>query len=130
MREFKKRRSRHGEYLYVGARTLGVVALFIITIAAARAAWGMYGKLAEATQGQEEAQGQLATLEGQKASVTTSIHDLSSDRGLESQVRERYDLARPGEGEIDIVEDSSSSAVSSTPPPSPWHRLISALFGW
>jgi cell division protein FtsB len=130
MRDFKKRRSRRGELVYLGLRALGVLVIFLITVLVVRAAWGMYGKLTEATQGQEEAQEQLATLQSQQNSVTSSIDGLSSSRGLETQVRERYDLAKPGEGEIDIVQDASSSAAQ-TPAPLPWWRhVFNALFEW
>jgi cell division protein FtsB len=130
MRDFKKRRNRRGELMFLGARALGVFVLFLITVGAVRAAWGMFGKLGEATQAQQEAQAQLAVLQGQQNSVTGSINDLSSERGIEAQVRERYGLVKPGEGEIDIVQEASTSVLNTPAPESWWRGIFSALFRW
>jgi cell division protein FtsB len=130
MRDFKKRRNRRGELTFLSLRALGVLVLFLITVVAVHAAWGMYGKLTEATQAQQEAQEQLVTLQGQQQSVTSSVGNLSSERGIEAQVRERYGFIKPGEGEIDIVTDVSSSSPE-TPSPEPWwRRIFNTLFGW
>jgi len=130
MREFKKRRNQKGEALNLCLRVLGCLVLFGITVLAVRATWSMYGKLSEASVGQEAAEAQLAALQTQEARVATSVADTSSTRGVEAQVRQRFGVARPGEGVIQIVRDQASTSAQTPTPKSWWVRIWHTLFVW
>src|SRR6202142_4330890 len=108
MRDFSKRR---GTEVRRFVQTLGwVLLLLIIAVVAVRAAWGMYDKFAEAAASDDISQKELATLQAQQAQVSASVDSFSTSRGLEAQVRERYGVVKPGEGQIQIVRDSSSTS--------------------
>ncbi len=111
MREFKKRRTWGAELLRVAGGTLGLLALAGLAFGATRATWNMYGRFAEAAAARAGAEAQLQDLEGRHAKIETDVDALSSARGLEAEVRERYGVVRPGEGEIAIVRHSSSTEV-------------------
>lgn len=131
MKEFKRHRSKGEEALRFALGVLGTVALAAGAALAARAAWGMYGKLAEASASEAASKSELSSLQAQQAGVSGALLELSSARGVEAQVRQRYGLARPGEGEIDIVESpQDASNASSTPPMSMFERIFHALFVW
>lgn len=130
MRDFKKRRSQREEMLRLGLRALGVLVLFGITALAVRGAWNMYGKLALASEAQQGAEAQLAALELQQAQVEASLGELSSSRGIEAEVRERFGVAKPGEGKIDIVRNSTIGTSTPAEPATWWGRLVRALFAW
>jgi len=106
MPEFRKRRTR-AELLVkmtgivAGACLLGLVAFWSIM-----AAWRMYLKLQDATDQSDAAASELALLQKQDAQVTKDIASLSSERGVEAALRERYGVIRPGEGIIQVVETS------------------------
>ncbi|MDB5225033.1 MAG: hypothetical protein JWO43_655 [Candidatus Adlerbacteria bacterium] len=106
---------------------LGLLLLAFVTL---RAAWGMYGKLAEATEGQEKAEAQLANLQRQHKRVSAAVAELQSSRGVEAEVRQRYGVAKPGEGEIQIVAVAAAEATTTPPVLSFWARVWHALWVW
>lgn len=130
MREFKKRRSRSEQLSRLGLKGAGVLVLFFFTVIMVHATWGMYGKFVSASQAQEEAQTQLASLKRQQSGVSTTLQELSTTRGQDAQLRERFGVAKPGEGEIDIVEDNTSNTNTASTTESLWQRVFHALFVW
>lgn len=130
MREFNRRRSPRDEKVRLGLKACGVLVLLLVTAVLSHAAWGMYTKMAEASQGQEEAESQLASLQAQQEGVSNTLGELSTQRGVETQMRERYGVAKPGEGEIDIVADEHASTTATTTPESWWQRLFKVFKVW
>ena len=130
MREFKKRRSRSEEILRLSIKGVGVLLLLVVTVVLARAAWGMYGKMTEAAQAKEEANAELARVEAQQRGVTTTLSEISSTRGEEAQIRARFGVAKPGEGEIDVIRDTKASTTDSELKESWWTSLFHTLFVW
>lgn len=130
MRDFNRRRSRREELTRFGIRLAWVLALLVITVAAVRGAWAMYGKFTSSASADSAAQQNLASLKAQEAQVDEAVSSLSTEEGVEAQMRERYGVAKPGEGEIEIVTDAAS-----TTPPSPasqnlFSRIFHAVFPW
>ena len=99
------------EIFRISAGVAGIVALAGVAFIASRAAWGMYGKFAEAASARASADVQLRDLQERRQKIDAEVRALSSERGLEAQVRERYGLVRPGEGEINIIRQATSSEV-------------------
>lgn len=127
----RKRRTRAEEILRFCLSTLGVAALVFLTVISVRAAWGMYGKMADASIAEEGSERELAALETQKAAVTASLEELSTARGQEAALRERYGVARPGEGVMQIVAGSASSSADDAAASGNWFTdLFRALFLW
>ena len=130
MREFKRGWTREGRITRIILRTLGTVLLAVIAFGSLRAAWGMYNKLLEATDREHLAQTQLQTLEEQKATIDHQLALLSSPRGVETQVRDRYGVVRPGEGEIQILAAPPAAGGNEASKEGFWARLWHALFVW
>ena len=129
MREFQHRRSKREELLRLGLRTMGALLLLVLTITLARGAWCMYIRMAAASQGAEEADVELTRLEAQAQGASSTLAELSTARGQEAQIRQRFGVVKPGEGEIDILQVEPHS--SSTEPAEPWwQRIFHALFVW
>jgi len=55
----------------------------------------------------EQAELRAAALEGQKQALEEKVQYLSSERGIDAEMRRQYDVAREGEQVIVIVEDES-----------------------
>ena len=130
MSEFTKRRGSNStiaRFLLTGG---GLIALFFITLGAVRASWDMYGKFSQASQSNEEAQTNLTELKSKEAKIGTAVAALQSDRGVEAQVRQTYGVAKPGEGEIQIVRDSTSTDQINTKNSNFFGQIWQALFGW
>ena len=130
MREFKKNRSLQGKRALAIYKTLGILALLGITVALVHGAWGMYIKLTEASDAHEVAQKELARLSQQEQLVGASVSELSSKRGIETEVRARYGVVRPGEGEIQIIDMSPAPSEPTEAPRAWWSRVVRALFVW
>ncbi len=111
MREFKKRRTVGAELLRFLLGGAGVLALAGVAFGASRAAWDMYGKFAEAAAARASADVQLQDVRTRRQNIEIDVQALSSERGLEAEVRERYGVARPGEGQINIVRQATSSEI-------------------
>ncbi|HEY6018717.1 MAG TPA: hypothetical protein VIY48_02155 [Candidatus Paceibacterota bacterium] len=130
MNDFRKRRNLKKEIPRVVLGSVGILALGLLAFVAARAAWDMYGKFTAASQARTDAEAQLAQLETQYEQVETQVKSLTTDRGVEAAVRERYGVVKPGEGEIDIVRAASTTAPASTQQESWFVRLWKSLFVW
>lgn len=94
-----------------------------------RAAWGMYTKFVVASRGHEASEHELLILKGQYARVSAAVDTLSTPRGEESELRERFGVAKPGEGTIQIVRPATSteSYVPQTSK-SLWQRIFGSFF--
>lgn len=129
MREFKKRRTEGAEVVRVLVGTLGVMVLCVVAFGASRAAWDMYGKFASAAAARAGAEAQLEELQAREAKVKADVEAFASERGVEAQLRERYGVARPGEGQIDIVREASSTEILRREK-GMWETLWDLLFVW
>ncbi len=117
------------EYLRLTAGLLGTCVLAALALFAVRGAWDMYGKLREASASSVAAGRELASLETQEARMNADIARLSSARGVEGEMRERYGFARPGEGVIHVV-DRAPATVGAGPRGGGGSAVLKALFSW
>ena len=129
MREFKKRRTVGAELLRISAGVAGIMVLVGIAAVASRAAWDMYGKFADTAAASVAAETQLQDLQERHQKIGAEVQALSSERGLEAEVRERYGVARPGEWQITIVRQASSTEVLRQEP-GLLDKLWQLLFVW
>lgn len=90
----------------------------------------MYGKFASASQADAAAQVELEDLRRQEAQIGAAAQALASDRGVEAGVRERYGVARPGEGQIDIIRREATTTDVGTKEPGLFTKIFRALFVW
>lgn len=130
MREFQKRRGVAQRIVRAALGTIGILALVGLAALSAKAAWSMYGKFAKANDARISAERELETLEDQYARVNVAVERLSSSRGIEAEVRERYGVARPGEGEIRVVRETDAGEVFPSQPDSFFGRIWHALSVW
>lgn len=94
-------------------RVLAVVLLLILAIAM-RGVWGVYKKSQESRELKIEAEATLNDLQTREKELRADIANLKSDRGVEAELRERYDLAKEGESVVVIVDPPAP-----TPEPKP-----------
>lgn len=131
MRDFRKQRSSTHEVFNFFALCLGVVTVLALTVFAVKAAWGMYVKFSVASRADEASQVELAQLKGQYANVSQAVENLSTARGEEGEIRERFGVAKPGEGAIQIVRAATSSdGGQNSLPQDLLSRLLRAFVVW
>lgn len=130
MRDFKKERGRGGQYLRMGLGLALMGILAVIALWAAEAAWGMYQKFTEAGAADAAAQTELRGMQAQYTSVSATVQQLGTDRGLEAAIRTRYGVGKPGEGEIDIVRQAATSSSQGVGSQNWFERLWQAIVIW
>ena len=109
---------------------IGCIGLFILV----RAAWNIHEKAVVADERLSQAQAELAGLEQQKESLSSSISYLSTPAGMEAELRDKYHAVKAGESVAVIVDDASSSSssgasseASSTPSSGWWSGLLNFI---
>jgi cell division protein FtsB len=127
MQDFRKRPNGRLSWSRMFLGCGAILALALLAFFSVRSAWGMYEKFTEAAAADEQAQNNLAQLQQQYTQVNTDVQEVSTPEGLDGQVRERWGLAKPGEGEIDIVEEPAASATTTPPSQSLWSWLMHAF---
>ena len=125
MRDFRKQRSHTHEVFNFFLLCGGVVAVLGLAVFSAHAAWDMYAKFAVASRADEASKTELTQLQGQYANVSQAVENLSTPRGEEGEIRERFGVAKPGEGAIQIVRTATSSDGGQNQLPS---DLLSRIF--
>lgn len=102
-----------------------VLAVFLVVVLC----WGlfvvyrMYVKNREAVALRNQFQGELETLNHKKEELSDKINNLSTDRGLEAEVRNRYRVIRPGEQLVIVVDDAAKNGQPTASKPSIWTRI-------
>ncbi len=130
MREFKKRQPTGATILRFLAMSMGTLVLFLLTVVVARAAWGMYGTFSVAVEVRDSAEGQLASLKASEARLTKVVNEFETSQGVEHEIRERFGVARPGEGEIQIVRNQGSTTAEKRAAENMFIKAFRSLFLW
>jgi cell division protein FtsB len=97
-----------------------VLVLFVIWggVAVIRA----YAKQREAVVNRNTSIRELKEVKEKQAELSANIENLSTERGLEAEVRNRYRVAKPGE-QLVIVVDNKEGSEDVTKKPSFWEKL-------
>ncbi len=111
----RKHRTHTEETLRLIMAVGGTVLLAGAAFFAVRGTWSMYGKLSAAGESSSAAAHELRDLQVRQIRIQADIERLSSPRGVEGELRERYGLAKPGEGVIQVVESQSSAVPANAP---------------
>lgn len=102
-----------------------LLAIFLVILLA----WGsfvvyrMFTKYREAVGLRNQFQSELDALHQKQGELSEKITNLSTDRGLEAEVRNRYRVIRPGEQLVIVVDDASKTVQNVAPEPSFWARV-------
>ena len=89
--------------------------LIILTIILVLFAWkviGLTGKLQETYKNKKIEQEKIADLEARKAKRMSDIEKLSTDKGKEEVIREKFGVVKEGEQVIVVVDDKNQNTTS------------------
>ena len=131
MRDSRKRHTRAELLLRAGGIIAGAILMLLMAGGSALAAWHMYERLEMATDAADSAKSQLALLSAQSDKVSGDIANLSTSRGVEAALRERYGVVKPGEGVIEVVDAPPASSTGEEGASGGFFaRLFHTLFPW
>lgn len=122
----EKRKLRRFLYSY-----FVIFVLFVGTLYVGEAAYTRYTVAEDMKHKLDEKRAELAYLEDRAEKLESEIVYLQDDRGIEAELRTRFDVAKEGEAVVILVrDDASEDPVIATPPqqatstPSFWETLI------
>ena len=88
--------------------------LFILCIVILFFAWsvfGLIGKMQETIKNKEISKAKINELQAEKEKLISDIDKLKTDKGVEESIREKFGLAKEGEGVVVVVEDKDLPEV-------------------
>ena len=109
MQNFQDKRARR-KLIYSHATIVVLVVIFLLL---SHAVWGIYQKKVLAKEGTDAALRDLAVLQERKTSLEVDIARLSTAQGKEAELRGKFQVAKPGEEVIVVVEGGASTSTSA-----------------
>ena len=86
-----------------------LVVLGIVILVFAWSVFGLVGKMRETIKNRQVAEEKIQALQKEKEQLTNNIDQLKTNQGLEENIREKFGLAKDGEGMVVVTDDKDSS---------------------
>ena len=84
-----------------------LIILFFVVLIFAWNVFGFWRKMSETRKNREIVEAKVAELQKDHDRLSADISKLSSEEGVEDSIREKFGLAKEGEGLIIVVDDES-----------------------
>ncbi|KND48813.1 MAG: hypothetical protein AB200_00025 [Parcubacteria bacterium C7867-005] len=108
--------------------TPGLVVLLIVAFFMIRGAYGVIVKERESSKYVEDLEKKIGSLSQRQEDLRDGIGRLETEEGIETEIKEKFSVSKPGERVVVVVDQrkiSTSSATSSIP----WYkRLLKSLW--
>lgn len=88
-----------------------IIFLGVILLGFAWGVLGFMGKMSATSENRKVATAKLAELENKKERLNTELAKLETEGGVEENIREKFGLAKEGEGLIVVVEDKNKVEI-------------------
>lgn len=122
---YEQRRIKHFLYSWPFIILLGVILVIFF-----RAAWGAYLDERETQIVKQQRVVYLDELKDREASIQTEIDRLNTSRGVEEEIRQKFEVAKEGEGVIVIVDAPEDLGSSAEKPPRGFFQVIADFFSF
>lgn len=119
MKEYQ-RKKKIRRFLY---SRLALCILLALILLIGRATWSVYKKEQGSGQNLHRATAELAALEAREKNLTEKIRRLKTPEGVEAEIREQFQVAKPGERMVVVVEDKNPPKEEEVK-----HSLVSRFF--
>lgn len=123
MRDFQGRRKWHR----ILRSDVFSFILLIATVFLLKSVWGVYKKDSVARINMEEAEVTLANLQKKKAGLEKEISKLNTERGVEEELRRRFQVVKPGEQVLVIVDKNQNKAPAVVAEKTFWQTLLGLI---
>ncbi|NQV93445.1 septum formation initiator family protein [Candidatus Kaiserbacteria bacterium] len=88
-----------------------LILLIIMSIFLTHGVWGVYQQEVQTRVNKNQRVAHLEELEVRRNALQDEINRLNTERGIEEEIRQKFEVAKEGEGVIVIVEPPSSLEV-------------------
>lgn len=107
MREFQERKNRKKKLYSIWTLLFLLVVIFLLT----RGVIGVYEKEKSTKIDLQHLESQKADLENRYDAISKQANTLQTEAGLETAIREKFDVAKKGEGVIVIVDKTVEKQI-------------------
>lgn len=101
MRDFERKRKIRKVLYSKGVLLL----LLLLLVLVGRATWGLYAKERESRRNLDRVEAELLGLQLREEKLRADIARLKTPEGVETEIREQFQVAKPGEKMIVLVDD-------------------------
>lgn len=108
---------------------IGLVVLLIVVAIFAKGTWSVYTKAKFAEENRTQAEQELEKLEEREAALNEELVRLNTQRGLEEEIRQKFDVGKEGEQMIVLVDAPDPEPEVVVEEPSIWERIVE-IFGF
>jgi cell division protein FtsB len=119
MREFQVK-NRVRRILYSKGMVILLIILFLYMM---NATWNMFKKASESAANLATATNELNRLKSREDVLSTEIERLSTDPGIEAEIRNKFSVSKPGEKLLIIVDDKPTTTPEVAKPESWWTKF-------
>ena len=98
--------------------------LFLLLLLVSKATWSLYDKERESRKNLDRVEADLLALSLREEQLKKDIARLRTPEGIESEIREQFQVAKPGESMVVLVEDKRELEEEEDKDPS----LVSRFF--
>ncbi len=100
-----------------------VITLLILIIFFARATYGVYQKQEESSANTLQAAGELKRLVDRQTLLNTELARLSTNEGIEEEIRAKFGVSKPGEEVLIIVDPHKATTTEIIEEESLWGKF-------
>jgi len=106
-------RSRQKLWHRIAFSWVTIVLLILLSLLLARSVFSMYQKNNRARERAQDAQIELTKVEERKALLSKSLEHIKTSKGVEEELRKKFDVAREGEHLLVIVDKEVKPEVKT-----------------
>ena len=108
------------------ASPVAMIVSAVLLAIVAKAGWNIYEKARISSDRLAQAQAELAKLRDRQAKLSETVGYLSTERGLENEIRSKYHAVKEGESVAVIVDEDAGSTQRASATDS----VASSTVGW
>ena len=103
--------SKQGNWVKIISSPFTLVVIVVIFIFLIKAVWNMREKVISSSENLNTVSAELSRLENRQSDLADKIKYLSTEQGVESELRTKYRAIRDGESVAVIVDDNQTASV-------------------
>jgi len=108
---------------------IALLVLLLVFVLLAKGTWAVYKKASFAKYNRDLAENELTVLYEREEALQEELTRLGTQRGLEEEIRQKFDVGREGEQLIVLVDAPEPAEVLEFREPTVWEKIVE-FFGF
>jgi cell division protein FtsB len=120
----------HKKFWRIFYSPLVLIILLVVFFFVTKALWRMYQHERVSAQDRSRLESQLAAANQHEAILKNQVNALETPKGVEDEIRSKFNVTKAGEKVAVIVSGTSATSVVALPAtPQSWWQMFTSLFG-